>query len=137
MNQEFDKVKRLFLKPFRPKSTQQTPPIAQPASVAHTTGLQPRFVVPPVPHPCPHEQLALVASSDGLLLRPYLNARTAPESYVRIAWGKDPLVEEIKDGGDIEGVDWSEAAMVYGIVGMLNLFTGTVYSFNSVLLAGR
>lgn len=133
MNQEFDKVKRLFLKPFKPRASQQPPPTAQPASVqqtAHTTGLQPKFVVPPVPHPCPHDSLAILASPSGLLVRPYLNGRAKAQSHVRITWGRDNQVEEIHNDGEADGLDWPGAAISHGIVGILSLFAGTVYSLN-------
>ncbi|KAH8106812.1 SacI homology domain-containing protein [Cristinia sonorae] len=127
MNQEFDKVKRLFLKPFKAKPVQQpSPPV--PAGVqqtAHTTGLQPKFVVPPVPHPCPHEYLSIIASPAGLLLRPHLSGRVKPESHIRVAWGKEGLVEEIQNSGEGDGLDWADAVIVHGVLGILNLFTAS------------
>ncbi|TCD64143.1 hypothetical protein EIP91_004492 [Steccherinum ochraceum] len=136
MNQEFDKVRRLFMKPFKPKSAQPPPPLpVQPAvqQTAHTTKLQPKFVVPPVPHPCPHDQLSILASPGGLLIRPTLHNRVKPESHIRIAWGKDGLVEEIQDSGDNGSLDWAEAVVIHGIVGMLTLYTGIVNTFDLVL----
>ena len=92
---------------------------------AHTTGLQPKFIVPPLPHPCPLEHIAILATPNGLLLRPHLkDGTTRPESHVRIAWGKDAKVEEVATTGDDEG-DWADSVVVYGIIGILNLFTGT------------
>ena len=52
------------------------------------------------------------------------------ESHVRISWGKDGKVEEIASSGDDCGEDWSESVVVYGIVGILTLFTGTLDFFH-------
>ena len=50
-----------------------------------------------------------------------------PESHVRIAWGKDGHIEEIQTDGEGEGLNWSESVVVYGIVGIMNLFTGDLH----------
>lgn len=95
---------------------------------AHTTGLQPKYLVPPVPHPCPHDHLALLVTKEGLLIRQHIpgHHRTTESatSYVRIAWGKSVHVEEI--AGVDDGVDWEESVIVYGIVGVLELFSGAL-----------
>lgn len=93
---------------------------------AHTVGLQPKFLVPPLPHPCPHEHIEVLATQKGLLLRPHLKNGTRPESHVRVTWGKDGKVEEINTPGE-EGQDWSESVVVYGIIGVISLFTGIHY----------
>lgn len=125
-------MKKLFTKPFKlptsrlnPSSTPAPPPAAPtPVPVVHNTALQPKFVVPPTPHPHPYEYIAIIASSQGLLLRQHLQDGTRPGSQVRIAWGKDGKVEEIpiRDGDD--SADWSDSVIVYGIVGILTLFSG-------------
>lgn len=122
-------MKKLFTKPFKigPAKEAQPPPKPQstlPATTHTTVSLQPKFMLPPVPHPCPYEHIAIVATSNGLLLRPQLPKGVLPESHVRIAWGKEGQIEDVHDSGEIDGVDWSESAIVYGIVGILNLFAG-------------
>ncbi len=92
--------------------------------ITHTTGLQPKFTVPPLPHPCPHEHISVLATSQGLLLRPHLKNGHS-ESHVRISWGKEAKVEEIHNDGESEEADWSDSVIVYGLIGVLNLFTGT------------
>ena len=90
-------------------------------------GLQPGFVVPPVPHPHPHEYIALLASEDGLLIRPHdggTGPPLNPASHVRVSWGKAANITELlsSDGGP--SVDWKESVIVYGIVGLMSLFNG-------------
>lgn len=123
-------MKKFFTKPpFKlgparaPQPQNTTPQSTLPLTTHTTTVLSPKFTLPAVPHPCPHEHIALLATAEGLLLRPYLSKGTLPESHVRIAWGKEGLVEEIHNNGEDEG-DWSEGVVVYGLVGILNLFTG-------------
>ncbi|KAH7103991.1 SacI homology domain-containing protein [Auriculariales sp. MPI-PUGE-AT-0066] len=81
--------------------------------------MPPRLAVPPSPHPLPHEQILVTISDEGLLLRP--NVDNA-DSYVRIAWGKSASPEEIDGPGNAQ--DWVDAVFVYGIVGVLRLFSG-------------
>ncbi|PPQ63259.1 hypothetical protein CVT24_006784 [Panaeolus cyanescens] len=90
----------------------------------HTTNLQPKYVVPPVPHPCPYSHLALLVSSQGLLIRPHFADPDAPPSlsYIRISWGKGGSIEELQASTD-EDLPWSEAVIVYGIVGIVELFS--------------
>lgn len=92
-------------------------------TVPHTTSLQPKYVLPPLPHPCPHEHIALLATAQGLLLRPHFLSETRPESYVRILWGKTGAIEELPINEDADQ-DWSESVIIYGIVGILELFSG-------------
>lgn len=90
----------------------------------HTTNLQPKYVVPPVPHPCPYTHLALLVLNQGLLIRPHFADADAPPSltYLRISWGKGGSVEELQSSED-EGLPWNEAVIVYGIVGIVELFS--------------
>ncbi|KAF4615242.1 hypothetical protein D9613_002633 [Agrocybe pediades] len=108
---------------------------------AHQPGLPPKSVLPPVPHPCPHNHLSLLATKDGLLIRPHIvdgreERSLAQTAYVRISWGKDTKIEEIEVKEAVqkpddakqeeeEGVevDWQDAVVVYGIVGILDLFS--------------
>ncbi|PCH37867.1 hypothetical protein WOLCODRAFT_161110 [Wolfiporia cocos MD-104 SS10] len=93
--------------------------------VTHTTSLQPKYVLPPLPHPCPHEHIAIIATSQGLLLRPHFRSENHAESYVRVTWGKTGSVEELPYSAELDSIDWSESVVVYGIVGILNLFSAS------------
>jgi len=92
----------------------------------HTTCLQPRYIVPPVPHPCPYDHIALLVTAEGLLLRPHIEGPIRPESHVRIGWGKAAKVEGLEGDGDGDGINWNECVIVYGIIGILELFTSIV-----------
>ncbi|GLB34696.1 putative inositol phosphatase [Lyophyllum shimeji] len=98
-------------------------------TTAHTVGLKPKYLVPPIPHPCPYDHLALLVTQDGLLIRQHIPGHDTkterPNSYVRIAWGKPVKVEEIGDGAHAGDVDWSDSVIVYGIIGVLELFSGS------------
>lgn len=94
----------------------------------HTTGLQPRDIVPPVPHPRPHDHLAILPTHDGLLLRPQLLGGMQPESHVKIHWGKTVSVEEVEGNGESSENDWSASVIVYGVVGILELYNGNLPS---------
>ncbi|KAF8077695.1 SacI homology domain-containing protein [Lyophyllum atratum] len=133
-------MKRLFVqasKPFAalPKTLAGLKPNLTPGSSApghiptHNVGLKPKYLVPPVPHPCPYDHLALLVTKEGLLIRQHIlghdRKTEKPNSYVRVAWGKSVQVEEIADGADAGDIDWSESVIVYGIVGALELFSGS------------
>jgi hypothetical protein len=113
-------MKRLF---SRRKSSQPTIPIIPaPAPLPSTrpVSLQPKFVVPPLPHPCPYASIHVLVTAGGLMLRPNVQGLAHTVSHVRILWGKDAAVEEIT--GDT--MDWTASTSVYGIVGILRLFHG-------------
>ena len=116
-------------KPAPPKLS-KPPPVApaHPGPLPSTTGLQPKYTVPPVPHPNPYHHLDILVSSKGLLLRPHIPGYSHTESYVRISWGLAGKVELVEDTAakDPE-LDWSKAAVVYGVLGSLDLFTGMWY----------
>ncbi|KAJ7125465.1 SacI homology domain-containing protein [Mycena crocata] len=122
-------MKRFFSrasKPFAPSTSSPPPPnIAAP----HTTGLQPKYVVPPVPHPCPHSHIALLATPDGLLLRQHIPGRgpndPGPTTHLRISWSKTVKVEELSGDGEGDEVDWTGSVIIYGIVGVLELFSAS------------
>ena len=121
-----------------------TKPNVDVGSTPHiTTGLQPKYTVPAVPHPCPHDHLAIGIVQEGLLIRPY-DPRTpkkvpnaGPASFLKVSWKTGEVVELHWNGdrrarGDsgaseaaalLEKVDWDEAVIVYGIVGVLELFS--------------
>jgi phosphatidylinositol 4-phosphatase len=125
MRRFFDKVTK---KPGSPSKTrflpESPPPVPHSALPHHPTGLQPSYAVPPLPHPYPHEHIAIIASKGGLLLRPHLPGLDHPASHVRISWGKTMSIEEVEGESD---VDWSESVVVYGIIGTLGLFTGGLH----------
>lgn len=102
-------------------------------------GLQPKYMLPAVPHPCPYDHLAILAVKEGLLIRPHIrgqsrNSNTAgsPSSYLKILWRTSEVVEvqekaeshpDKSTATQSEIDDWQEAAVVYGIVGILELFS--------------
>lgn len=92
------------------------------ALLTATTGLQPNYIVPPVPHPNPHEHIAMLASEDGLLMRPHRAGLPHPASYVRVSWGKTANIAELPSDGGSPSVDWKESVVIYGIVGLMTLF---------------
>lgn len=94
------------------------------AHPAAATGLQPNYVVPPVPHPNPHEHIVLLASEYGLLMRPH-HAGLYPASYVRVTWGKTANIVELPSDGGSPPVDWKEGVVIYGIVGLMTLFNAS------------
>jgi hypothetical protein len=127
-------MKRLFAKaskPFtpanRPLSEDTTGPThatIPTSTVVHTPSLQPKYTVPPVPHPCPHEHLAILATRDGLLLRPHIPGQQTMStlgSHVCISWDKSVKIVEVSDAK--ENPNWSEGAVIYGIVGILELYS--------------
>ncbi|KAF8635542.1 hypothetical protein AX17_003925 [Amanita inopinata Kibby_2008] len=82
-----------------------------------------------MPHPYPHDHLVLVASKEGLLMRPQVPESGTgaplspppsqdPVSFIRIQWGKGVVTEEVdlgEDGQTGRGVDWKTGVVVYGI----------------------
>ena len=129
-------MKRLLTKaskPFgfslTPQSNSPSPPPA-PLSIPttpHTTRLQPKFVVPAVPQPYPHTHLAILVTKEGLLIRPHVLGSGIDQTEwlhcIRVSWGKSVKVEEIERDQLSEKLDWNEGAIVYGIVGVLELFS--------------
>jgi len=127
-------MKRLFRKPTRPFALPNA--VGSPAqptvpsdltvvigTTSHTTGLQPKYIVPPVPHPIPYDHLSLLVTKEGLLVRPHPGSA----SHVRIGWGKPVNIEEITSNGGPDAAEWEkDAAIVYGIIGILELFSGTI-----------
>ncbi len=122
-------MKKLFR-----KSMQVVTPASRPLDVplphaitsdALRVDIKPQFKVPLIPHPAPHHRLMVVASKQGLLLRPYTSGSTAPIKHVRVPWGRDADVQELDSHAeDSKELDWSSAAIVYGILGVVKLFTG-------------
>jgi len=116
-------MKRLFSKSSKnPPST--TAAFAINDLVTHTPTLPPKLVVPLVPHPRPHDHIDILPTPDGLLLRPHATHLDETGHYVRITWGRVPEIEEFQGAVRNGGVNWAAAVIVYGIVGIIELFTG-------------
>lgn len=81
-----------------------------------------------MPHPCPHDHLALLVTKEGLLIRPHIPGQpSVPKDttpYVRVSWGKNVKVEEITPKEDDAEIEWGDGTIVYGILGVLDLFSG-------------
>ena len=128
-------MKRLFSKTFK-TATPAAKPAQEVAAIPattipplHHTGLQPKDTLPPVPHPCPYEHISLLATAGGLLLRPRHPGRSQDqetESEVRIEWGKGGKVHPLASG--TVDVQWDDSVVVYGIVGILELYSGSFAS---------
>jgi phosphatidylinositol 4-phosphatase len=125
-------VYQCFMKRFFSKSSKNQPStsVVSPHNdlVVHTPELPPKFVVPPVPQPRPHDHIAVLPTQDGLLLRPHIAGQGGSNHYVRITWGKIPEIEELQGAMQNANVNWAVAIIVYGIVGILELFTGSLSS---------
>jgi phosphatidylinositol 4-phosphatase len=113
-------MKRLFLrrKSSQPSTPEDPPPAHKPAP--RSVSLQPKFIVPPLPHPCPYASIHVLVTTHGLMLSPDLHSDAQAVSYVRISWGKDAVVDQIE--GDKTGC--TASTTVHGIVGILRLFHG-------------
>ncbi|KAF8809044.1 hypothetical protein BYT27DRAFT_7163377 [Phlegmacium glaucopus] len=127
-------MKRLLSRASKPFGFPSTPQPNNPPSThlsnptaPHTTSLQPKFVVPAVLHPYPHTHLAILVSKDGLLIRPHILGSGVDQTEwfpcIRVSWGKPVRVEEIERHHISEKLDWNESIVVYGIVGILELFS--------------
>ncbi|KAK0239924.1 SacI homology domain-containing protein [Armillaria nabsnona] len=114
-------MKRFFSRsPNRTDTASAPVPAAVPTSLPHPH-LQPKYVVPPVPHPAPYEHIALLATKEGLLMRPYESGAGVSSIHgAKIAWGRGGKIEEIAVVGEWEGY-----IVVYGIVGILELFSSS------------
>lgn len=84
---------------------------------------RPRSIAPvePLPSEIWHE-LTILATESGLLVRPML---PDPAQQMKISWGKDGKVAQVKATKEDEH-EWSTGVTVYGMVGILSLFSGTV-----------
>jgi len=118
-------MKRFFSKSSKNQpSTSAVSPLND--LVVHTPELPPKFVVPPIPH----DHIAVLPTQDGLLLRPHIAGQDESNRYVRITWGKIPEIEELQGRMQNANVNWAVAIIVYGIVGILELFTGNLSSLH-------
>ena len=102
------------------------------SSVPTNVGVHPKlhFELPAVPHPTPYYRLAITTAADALLLRPVISGISQPHSFVRIPWGDVVQPEEVNYGAEanesrsLAEADWSNAAIVHGILGCLQLTAG-------------
>lgn len=121
-------------KPFNLPSLSRTNTVENSSASVHTSnhilpghlplaipGLGPKDVVPAVPHPRPYTHLALLATKDGLLIRPHGPGETL-SGYVKLSWGKNVIIEEIESHPEAQ-INWKDSVVVYGIVGILELFS--------------
>ena len=104
------------------------------ATMVHMPGLPPKDILPPVPHPSPYHHLALLATKDGLVVRSHIpgssNPHNATTDIVRIAWGKTVMIEPITEA-EGDKLNWPDAVIVYGIVGILELYNCASFRSNS------
>ncbi|KAF9532199.1 SacI homology domain-containing protein [Crepidotus variabilis] len=128
-------MKKFFAKASKPFTLPLTKPdgpsggnIASQSSNSaspHTTGLQRKDLLPPVPHPCPYDHLGLLVTKEGLLIRQHSLGPPAklsePYSYLRISWGKNSQIEEVQSAGN-DSLDWTESVVAYGLVGVVELY---------------
>ena len=106
-------MKRLFSLASRPSRRSDLPSVPQ-TSLSKST-------VPP--HLYPHEYIAVIASEDGLLMRPYTPGPDQPEPYVRVSWGKECKVEALVGDGV---TNWASSVLIYGVIGILDSFNGMI-----------
>lgn len=116
-------MKRFFAR----QSTSSKPPASHGLpdnDMAMGVGLQPSFILPPIPHPHPYEHIAIIATDEGLVMRPHIPGLSHSLSYVRVPWGKHSKVQELQRDGSDSSLDWKSGVVVYGIVGIMELFNG-------------
>lgn len=78
-----------------------------------------------MPHLHPYERIAVTISDDGLLMRPRDPDPHDSPSCVRVSWNKTPKVEQLPGDREIPTADWSSSIVVYGIIGILDLFNAS------------
>ncbi|KAJ7709765.1 SacI homology domain-containing protein [Mycena rosella] len=121
-------MKRFFSKASKPFAPSTSSPPPSNITAPHTTGLQPKDVMPPVPH-APYDHISLLAAPAGLLLRQHIPGcgpnDPAPTTHLRLSWSKTVKVEEISGSGEADGADWRNSVIIYGIVGVLELFSAS------------
>jgi phosphatidylinositol 4-phosphatase len=87
------------------------------------------------PHPDPYNHIALAVAADGIILKQYDPSSKETGEYVRIRWTGKP----VKGGVHVEVLDtqvdvnWQESIIVYGIVGILELFSSAFVIQNKQL----
>jgi hypothetical protein len=93
------------------------------STTLHQPALKPEFKLPPMPHPCPHEHLALLVTSEGLLIRAH-GFGVNPTSHIKLTWGKHVKVDEVREKEESKDLDWEKSVVVYGLIGLMELFDG-------------
>ncbi|KAI6166942.1 SacI homology domain-containing protein [Pisolithus thermaeus] len=76
-------------------------------------------------HLHPYERIAVTISDDGLLMRPHDPDPHDSPSCVRVSWNRTPKVEQLPSDTEIPTADWSASVVVYGIIGILDLFNAS------------
>ena len=103
------------------------------ATAGLVSRLQPKDMLPPLPHPNPYDHLVVVPTKQGLLLRPQVptpHDGGGPASFIKIAWKKGVTIEEVDSRAEgMSDVDWKSGIVIYGIVGALELFSCTFLLF--------
>ncbi len=140
MKRFFAKASQPFALPNKPTSgaSADHPENASMSTGMRTPGLQPKYVLPPMPHPYPYEHLVVLVTKDGLLIRPQITSQgeeATLSSFIHLSWGKPLKVEEVLSGG--EEYDWSESVVIYGIVGVLELYSSEYPGRPSIHLGVR
>jgi phosphatidylinositol 4-phosphatase len=121
-------MKRLFSKSSKNRQP-STPAVPAQNNVAvRTPALQPKSAAPASASSYlrPHDHIAVLPTQDGLLLRPHVARQAESDGYVRIAWGKVPEIKQFQGPIPTAGVNRTLAVIVYGIIGILDLFAGSL-----------
>ncbi|KAH6895050.1 SacI homology domain-containing protein [Coprinopsis sp. MPI-PUGE-AT-0042] len=96
------------------------------AALHAAPGLKPKYVLPAVPQPYPWDHLAILPTAGGLLVRPFVpgqsKRRNPVSTHLKIGWKSGEIVE-VDETNEVKEDDWVESVVVYGIVGMLDLFS--------------
>jgi hypothetical protein len=119
-------MKRFFSKSSKSQHPSAPAVSAQNHVVVPTPTPQPTSALPATSasHPRPHDHIAVLPTQDGLLLRPHVARQGESDRYIRITWGKVPEIKQFQGPVSTAGVNWTLAVMVYGIIGILDLFAG-------------
>ena len=121
-------MKRFFSKSSRNRQPSTPAAPAQNNVVVRTSAPQPKSAAPASSHPRPHDHIAVLPTQDGLLLRPQIARQGESDDSVRISWGKVPEVKQFQGPIPTVGVNWTLAVIVYGVIGILDLFAGSLYT---------
>jgi len=125
-------MKRLFSKSSKNRQPSTPAVLVQNNVVARTPAPQPKSVAPAsASHPRPHDHIAVLPTQDGLLLRPHIARQGESDDYVRIAWGKVPEIKQFQGPIPTAGVNQTLAVIVYGIIGIIDLFAGSLSTLPS------
>jgi hypothetical protein len=119
-------MKRFFSKSSKNRQSSTPAVSAQNHVVDRTPTPQPKSTVSTAPHSRPHDHIAILPTQDGLLLRPYIARQGESDHYVRITWGKVPEIKQLHGPAPTAGVNWTLAVIVYGIIGIIDLFAGSL-----------